>query len=166
MAWTPTAQSAWGELDIQIGVPGALNVMSTALSSIGNVKEDSFSLETEDGTKLQWFATGHNLIDELRTQPTLTLKMNIKNLNLANLSKFWSVTESVDTIEVDAMMTSNKYSVSIAPKVVGAEKLDIPYCAVSMKPTYSEDAGFGQDVEFTILRPKAGDPLFVISQVV
>lgn len=165
MAWTETAASAWGELDIQIGVPGALNVMSTALSSIGNVKEDSFSLETEDGTKLQWFASGHNLVDELRLQPTLTLKMSIKNLNLSNLSKFWAVTENVDKIEVDAMMTSDKFSVSIAPLVSGAEKLEIPYCAVSMKPTYSEDAGYGQDVEFTILRPKLGDPLFTISRV-
>jgi hypothetical protein len=167
MPWTETSQSAWGELEIKIGVPGALNVMSTSLALIGNVKEDSFSIETEEGKKLQWFATGHNLVDELRLQGTLTLKLSVKNLNLAGLSKFWDVTEGVGgNIEVDNMSTSNKYSVKIASKVVGSETLLIPYCSVSMKPTYSEDSGFGQDIEFTILRPSVGAPLFEIGQVV
>lgn len=166
-AWSNTSASAWGQLDIQIGTPGALNAMSAVLASIGNVKEDSFSLETEDGKKLQWFATGHSLIDELVLQPTLTLKLQIKNLNLANLLKFWDVEEdaTLGKIKVKAMTTSLKYSVKITPKVIGAETLEIPYCAVNMKPSYTEDSGWGQEVTFTILSPGANLPLFQIGQV-
>lgn len=165
MAWTNTQASSWGELEISIGIPGALNIMSVALTTIGQVKEDSFSLETEDGKKLQWFATGHNLIDELRLQATLMIKLSIKNLNLSELSRFWDVTESTDDIDVNTMTTSIKYSVKIASKVVGSEVLEIPYCSVYMKSTYSEDAGFGQDVEFTVLRGAVDAPLFQIKQL-
>lgn len=165
MGWTPTTASAWGELDFQIGVPAANNAMSVALASIGTVKEESLSVETEDGKKLQFFATGHNLIDELRLQATLTIKLSIKNLNLSELSKFWDVTENVDDIEVNEMTTSNKYSVMMASKVSGSEALHIPYCSVYMKATYAEDMGWVQDIEFTILRPAVGEPLFTIKAV-
>jgi len=166
--WTETSATAWGELEVKIGTPGVSNTMSTSLASIGVVKEDSFSLETEDGKKLQWFTTGHGLVDELKTQPTLMLKLHLKNLNLSALENFWDVTENITegTIEVNAMMTTAKHSVYIGSKVVGSEALEIPYCSVSMKPVYSEDSGWGQEIEFTILSPSAGAPLFVITQVV
>lgn len=166
MAWTDTSATAWGGLDIKIGTPAALNAMSTTLATIGNVKEDSFSLETEDGKKLEWYATGHNLIDQLRLQPTITLKCSVKNLNFANLSKFWNVTDGADGIKVVNMTTSTKFSVSIASKVAGSEALEIPYCSVYMKASYSEDSGFGQDVEFTILRGAPDAALFTIKKVV
>ena len=166
MAWTETSASAWGGLDIKIGTPAALNAMSTTLASIGNVKEDSFSIETEDGKKLQWFASGHNLIDELRLQAVLTIKCSIKNLNLSNLSKFWTVTDDEAGIKVMNMNTSSKFSVRISTGVVGSEALDIPYCSVYMKASYSEDSGFGQDVEFTILKGAPTAALFTIKKVV
>lgn len=167
MAWTETSASAWGNLTIKIGTPGANNAMSTSLSAIGTVKEDSFSVETEDGKKLQWFSTGHNLVDELQTQPTLILKMQVKNLNKSALTKFWDVEEDGTTgkLKVNAMMTTDKFSVSIQSEVVGSETLEIPYCSVSMKPVYSEDSGWEQEVQFTVLSPGSGQPLFQIGQV-
>lgn len=166
MAWTETSATAWGSIDIKIGTPGLANIMSADLASLGNIKENSFSVETEDGTKLQWFATGHNLIDELRLQSTITIKCSIKNLNLSTLSKFWSVTDDTSGIKVMSMTTSAKFSVQIGSPVVGSEVLEIPYASVYMKATYAEDSGYGQDVEFTVIRGSKTAPLFTIKKVV
>lgn len=168
MAWNETSASAWGEIDLQIGVPASGNEMSESLATIGVVKENSISVDTDEGTKLQWFATGHKLVDELRLEPTMSIKVEVKNLNLANLQKFWDVEEDATSgkIKVSGMTTSAKLSVKMAPKVIGGETLEAPYCSVSMKPTYSEDSGWGQEVTFTILSPGTDKPLFQIGQVV
>lgn len=60
--------TAWGEIIMSIGTPGAGEIMSTTLTSLGNIKEESVSLETEDGNVYQLFGTGHVLLDQLKNR--------------------------------------------------------------------------------------------------
>ncbi len=165
MAWKETENKAWGEIDFKIGTPKAGNLMSTALSTIGNVKEDSISIETEDGGKLEWKATGGRVIDTLQKEGKITIKCTVNNLKKATLEKFWNVTENSEgKLEVHGMTSSNKLSVAFASKVAGTETFEAPYCSVSMKPKFSEKDGWEQEVEFTLLRGSETAPLFVIGQ--
>ncbi len=165
MAWKETSATAWGEIDVKIGTPKTGNGMSASMVSIGNVKEESISIETEDGTKLEWKATGGKVIDTLTQGGKISVKCKVKNLNKSNLEKFWDVTEdSSGKLQVMGMTTSNKYSVSLEPKATGAEVFEAPYCAVSMKPTFSEKDGWEQEVTFTLLSGGEGKPLFTIGQ--
>ncbi len=165
MAWKDTKATAWGTIEIKIGTPKAGNAMSTSLVSIGTIKEDSISLETEEGTKYEWKGTGGVIIDTLVGEGTVKVKCKIKNLNKSNLEKFCNVTENSDgKIEVKGLTTSNKYSISMESKVSGSETFEAPYCSVAMKPTFSEKDGWEQEVEFTLLSGGEGKPLFIIGQ--
>ena len=49
MAYTDNNATAWGEVEVKFGTPGAGNTMATTLKSLGIIKEDSLSWEKEDG---------------------------------------------------------------------------------------------------------------------
>ncbi len=166
MAWTKTSATAWGEVVMKIGTPTENNAMSENLASIGYVKEDSISLETEDGEKLEWKAVGGKVVDTLTKEGKISIKCQIKNLNKENLEKFWNIEEDEASgkLKVLGMTNSNKYSVLLEPKVEKAETFEAPYCSVSMKPTFTEKEGWGQEVTFTLLSGGEGNPLFLIGQ--
>lgn len=168
MAWKETSATAWGsKVQIKLGTPATGNAMSTSLAGIGVIKEDSIAVETADGTNLEWKGVGGKLIDQLKGEPTITIKCIVKNLNKSNLSKFWNVQEDATSgkLKVLGMTNSTKYSVLLGSDVVDSETFEAPYCSVGMKPVYSEKEGWGQEVEFTLLSPGEGKPLFEIGQV-
>ena len=156
MAYTDNNATAWGELEFKFGAPGAGGAMGTVLKTLGIVKEDSFSFETEDGKELEWKAIGGKIIDRMKGEPTLKVKCTVKNLNKALLSEIWDIEELGDKLIIKSFVSTKKFSFSIVPKVSGAEKIDMFYCTVSGKLNYTGDSGYNVDVEITILNGGKG----------
>ncbi len=152
MAYNETNETAWGS-SVGFNIDG---------TPIGIVKQDSISVETADGTKLEWKAVGGKVIDQLQGEPTVTVKCVVKNLNKSNLEKFWKIEEEGDKIKVLGMTNAAKYAISIGSDVVGAEIFTAPKCAVAMRPKFAENEGWTQEVEFTLLEKNG--VLFEISQ--
>ena len=46
-----------------------------------------------------------------------------------------------------SFVSKKKFSVSIIPKVSGAEKVDIFYCSMTGTLTYDEESGYNIDIE-------------------
>ena len=165
MAFVDNNATAWGEIEFKFGAPGAGGAMGTVLKTLGIVKEDSFSFETEDGKELKWTAIGGKIIDQMKSEPTLKAKCTVKNLNKALLSEIWDVEESGDKLIIKSFVSTKKFSFSIVPKVSGAEKVDIPYCSVAATLAFSESEGYNLELEITILSPGVGKPFFTIEKV-
>lgn len=164
MAWTETRDTAWGGAEIKIGNAGSSGAMGSSLADIGFIKEGSISLEVQDGTTKEWKATGGSIIDVLKTEPTLRVKCHVKNLNKSIIEKVWTVKDSNNDVEVLSLINSTKQSVQLGNQVSGSELLKFPLCSVEASPVYSEDAGYGLDITFTVLSPGKGKPLFIISK--
>ena len=156
MAFIDNNATAWGELEFKFGAPGAAGAMGTVLKTLGIVKEDSFSFETEDGKELKWTAIGGKIVDQMKSEPTLKVKCTVKNLNKALLSEIWDIEEVGDKLIIKSFVSTKKFSFSIVPKVSGAEKIDMFYCTVSGKLNYTGDSGYNIDVEITILNGGKG----------
>lgn len=165
MAYVDNNATAWGEVEVKFGTPGAGNTMATTLKTLGIIKEDSLSWEKEDGKVYKWTAIGGKIIDQMKGEPTLKIKCTAKNLNKALLAEVWDVTETGDKLAVNSFVSSKKQSVSLVPKVSGAEKVDIPYCSVAANLAFSESEGYNLELEITILSPGPGKPFFTIEKV-
>ncbi len=163
MAYTDSNDTAWGKVVFKYGAPGAGGSMGTVLKTLGVVKEDSYSLETEDGKEYKFTAIGGEVIDQLKGEPTLKAKLTVKNLNKALISEIWDVEESGDNLIVKSLVSTKKFSVSITPVTSGSEKIDIFYCSISGKPTYTGEDGYCVELEITMLRSAKG--LFSIGRV-
>ena len=101
----------------------------------------------------------------MKGEPTFKIKCTAKNLNKALLAELWDVTETGDKLAVNSFVSSKKQSVSLVPKVSGAEKVDIPYCSVAATLAFSESEGYNLELEITILSPGPGKPFFTIEKV-
>lgn len=153
-------ETAWGKIEMEIGTPAANGGMSESLESIGLLKEDTLSIEAADGTVLELYTSGHELRDELKGEPTITVKATIIEMPEAVRAKIWEI-ESVDTAgnpkyRVKSLVSNRKWSTRFASQVVGSETFEAPYCSMSMKPVFSEKEGWSAEVEFKLLRGQAG----------
>lgn len=164
MPYTDNNNTAWGEIALKIGDANPTGAMQTTLESIGIVKEDSISIDTQDGKKMEWKAVGGAVIDSLQGEPTLTIKAHVKNLNKTALSKFWTVKEATDNLEVSGFTNTKKFAISLEPSVVGAEVTNYPLTTINAKPVFKEDAGWGLDIEIKILKPAGDKPIMIISR--
>lgn len=145
------AATAWGEILLSYGTPGTNDEMATSLSSLGYIKEDSLSIDTEEGEMLQLFGTGHVLVDEQGSEPIVRIKATLIGVN----NTFWDMASSPDTA-VESFVDSANYSIKMASKVVGSETLEAPKCKVAAKPLFSEKEGWTVELTITVLKGKAG----------
>lgn len=164
MAWTETNATAWGELTISLGDSTGNETMQSALTSIGNVKQDSVSIEMEDGDTKEWKAVGGRVVDKAEGEPTVIVKAHVKNLNMSALSKFWKVTEASGALSVTSFRSDKKFAVKIEPSVIGGEIVEIPMASVKANIAYDENGGYGLDVSFTVLSPGAGKKIIYVKQ--
>lgn len=153
-------KTAWGKIHMKIEKATVNQTFPAALESIGILKEDSIGLTTEDGTTYELWGSGHELIDELKGEPTLKVTATILQVPEETRQKFWE-TETVGTgddkkLRVKSMVNSEKWAVQFASLVVGSETFEAPYCSVSFKPLFEEKEGWTGEVEFTLLKGKAG----------
>ncbi len=135
--------------------------MATIFKSMGNILEESLSIEKEDGTVLQLFEEGHILIDELHQEPTLKINATIIGIPEDIRQAFWNVetsgTGDARKVSVKSLLNSNKYSVKFAAEgVPGSETFEAPYCSVNMGPAYTSAQGWTATVVITILKGKSG----------
>lgn len=144
--------TAWGEIVLSTGTPGASDAMSTSLTPLGYIKEDSLAIETEDGEVMQLFGTGHVLIDEQGGEPSVRIKATLIGAN----KTFWDMAESPNTGRVESFVTSAFYSVRFASKVVGSDTFEAPKCKIAAKPLFSEKEGWTVELTITVLKGTAG----------
>lgn len=159
------AITAWGEVIISFGTPAAGDAMSATLTDIGKIKEDTVSIEKADGTVLELFSTGHNLVDKLKGEPTLTLKATLIGITAAAVALFWETTTVTTRTAVASLVNSTKKSVKLASKVVGSDTFEAPYCEVSMGPLFSEKEGWTAEVSITVIKGATGK-IFYMDKVV
>lgn len=160
-------KTAWGEATLSVGTPGTGGAMGAALTKIGEIEENSLSVETADGKKYELKGSGGKLLDSMTGEPTLTVKATV--VGLAAASPFWT-TETKGTGAalkkvVKSLVCSTKKSVKIATKVVGSDYIEFPNCSANAKVTFSEEKGWLAEMEFTLLQNSAGE-FFQIGQVV
>ena len=163
MAYTDNNATAWGEIEFKFGAPGAGGAMGTVLKTLGIVKEGSFSIEKEDGKEYKWVAIGGKTIDQMKGEPTYKAKLTVKNIKKDLLSEIWDIEEVGDKIIIKSFVSTKKFSVSIIPKMSGAEKVDIFYCTMTGTLVYNEESGYDIEIEITMLN--GGKGYFSIEKV-
>lgn len=151
MAYTNSNITTWGEVEFKFGAPGAGGAMGTVLKTLGIVKEGSYNIDKEDGKEYKWVAIGGKVIDQMKGEPTYKFKCTVKNFNKALLSEIWDIEEVGDKLVMKSFVSKKKFSVSIIPKLSGADKVDIFYCSMTGTLTYDEESGYNIDIEITSL---------------
>lgn len=162
-------KTAWGEIDMELGKTASGDLMSTEMESIGILKEESLSLSTEDGKKYELYGSGHELVDELQGEPSLTVTGTVVQVPEKTREKLWEIKKEgagdEQKLIVKSMVTRDKYSVRFASRVVGSETFEAPLCSVNMKPVFSETEGWCAEVSFRIIRSKLTNILFLFGVV-
>lgn len=167
MSYQDTNNTAWGKVEVLVGAVNAADpsVMPTAgMSIIGFVKEGSMSIEQEEGDKKTWKAVGGDVIDTIASAPTLRIKFHVKNLNKSVMEKVFDVKENVNTLEVNSLVSTKEFALTISPTVIGAEIFKAPRVKLSGSISLSEDSGYGVEMTATILKAKADKPLFYLEK--
>ena len=155
------AATAWGEVVMKIADTEALETFPTTLVDLGDIMEDTLSINKEDGTKLQLFKEGHILLDELQTEPTLNITLTLVGISDVNKAKFWETTTSGsgDTAKfaVKALTNTKKFAIQFAAvKVKGSDTFEAPKCTVQLSPIYSSKEGWKAEVSITIIKATTG----------
>ena len=122
------------------------------------------SIEQEEGDKKTWKAVGGDVIDTIASAPTLRIKFHVKNLNKSVMEKVFDVKENVNTLEVNSLVSTKEFALTIIPEVIGAEIFKAPRVKLSGTISLSEDAGYGVEMTATILKAKADKPLFYLEK--
>lgn len=166
MAYASTNSTAWGEADVLVGdVNATAGAMpSQGMESLGFIKEGSLSFDVQEGTTKEWKAVGGQVVDTVKTAPSIRVKFQIKNLNKKVMEKVFGVTESGDKLAVNSLLSTKEQALSITTSVSGAEVIDVPRARLDGVINYSEDSGYGIDVTATFLSPGKGKPLFFVSK--
>ncbi len=164
MPYKDTTATAWGEEKIYIADAKEDGAMPNAseFKLLGNIKEDSISIDTQEGKKYEWKATGGRVVDSYQGEPTHSVKCVVKNLNKSVLEKVWKVKEVGNALHIESFSMNKKYAIKMDSEVEGAEVVKFAKCAVSAKQIYSGDNGFELEVTFSILDPGEGKPKQVI----
>ena len=160
---------AWGEVEMSYAPINEQETMPDTLTSIGEIKEDSLGLETEDGTVLQVFKEGHILVDELQLEPTLKVNLTLTNIPESIRTVFWDAekTGTGDNTEfgVKSLINSEKFAIEFAAiKVPGSDTFRAPKCSISMSPLYSSKEGWTANIKITLIRGLSGK-LFTFGKV-
>lgn len=165
MAYQNPTATAWDKVEITIAPVSTpdKSKMPAALTSVGYVKDGSFSLETQEGTTKEWREEGGGLIDFTKGEPTNKVKFHVKNMTKEMVQRVFGATETGDKLELKSLVSSGEYALAITPVTIGAEILEIPRVRLEGAIVFANDAGYGIDVTATILSPGQGKPLCYVS---
>jgi len=143
--------TAWGEIVMNVAETGAGDAMGTSLVSLGFIQEDTLEITTEEGERIQLFATGHVLVDQLQLEDTLTVNCSL--IGIAKATQFWDLD---GTSKVQSLVNSTDWSVEFTSKVVGSDTFEAPKCRIKATPQFSEKEGWTVDLTITALMGEAG----------
>ena len=165
MAYQNPTATAWDEVEITIAPVNTpdKSKMPAALTSVGFVKDGSFSLESQEGTTKQWLRSGGVLVDFAKDEPTNRVKFHVKNMTKEMVQRVFGASEVGDKLELKSLVSQGEYAIAITPVTLGAEILEIPRVRLEGALVYANDAGYGIDVTATILSPGQGKPLAYVS---
>ena len=144
--------TAWGETLLYYATPLTGGILGTTWVQVGTIKEDTLSLETADGTKLELWGSGHVLVDSLLNEGTMNIKATVIGISSAIKSLFWDMNGA----KVESLVNSSHYSFKIATKVTGSDTFLAPWCSVNMKPLFSEKEGWTAELNIAVLKGDAG----------
>ena len=80
------------------------------------------------------------------------------------MEKVFDVKENVNTLEVNSLVSTKEFALTISPEVIGAEIFKAPRVKLSGSISLSEDTGYGVEMTATILKAKADKPLFYLEK--
>ena len=144
--------TAWGKITLNVAAAGDGDTMPSSLAPLGIVEEDSFSLETEEGEKIQLFGSGHVLVDEKQLENIETLSCRVIVPTLAQITQFWDVTKgSNDKYTVHSTVSGAKYAIQFIPELDGAIQLEAPKTSPTCKLTFEEKKGWILEMSFTLI---------------
>lgn len=154
MADTGKTIMSWSQCKIEIGATGANDAMATSLEDIGLVLEDSTSLETDLGTPLEIYSSGHKLVAQEYPQETLTLVTTViePDALLTKLGIASAVSGAEGEEEIKTHVVNDFFSVKVTPKHAGARGIKAPKCKISYEPIYGETTGNQGILRFAIAK--------------
>ncbi len=163
---TTSKPTAWGSIHAFIGTTGTNDAMAATLYDLGSIKDDDFSIETEEGEVYELKDINGKLLDTLTQEPRLTINCSLIKMSETTMGKFWTVTEDGEgdarKLKVTSMVQNGYMSFQFKNiNAVGSETFEAAKCKVSMEPKYEKDKGFSGDLKIEILWPdRAGAELF------
>lgn len=150
---------SWSKCSIKIGKTGVADAIATTLTSVGNIKDKSTTLESSDGEKLQAKLTGGKLYAMEEREGDIVLKTRIVEDDFAFLATLIGATHDTTgkTLKVTSQVIADNYSVELTPKNVGATGIKIRKAHVAYNPGFSEEEGHYADLAFTVLECADGE---------
>lgn len=159
---TTMSKTAWGDVNLYIGLTGASDALTEVWSNLGYISEDGVTIETEDGEENELKDVNGLLLDSMQEEGTLSISFTLINPTEETRGKFWSLEEEGTDgdsrkVWVKSLINSSYYSIALAnPKAEGSESFIAPKCKVTMKPIYDATKGFMAEVSCKILAPSTG----------
>lgn len=150
--------TAWGEAALELGDPGTGNTMAETFENIGKVLEETLGVELEDGTVLSLYASGHKLVDMLQQEGVVAIVGTLVGIPESARTRFWKTSKEGNIQWVQSMVTTGKYSVRLGtPRVVGSDRLLVPYSSVNLGFGYAENQGWTAPFRFTVIAGATGN---------
>lgn len=143
---------AWSQCKVEIGKTGTNDALASAFTSVGYVEENSASLETDLGTPLEAWASGHKLIAQEYPQETLTFTCVVIEPDSELLSMLGIADGEGEGDTIKTHVVQDFFSLKVTPKHVGAKGIEAPKCKITYAPTYGEDAGNKATLTFAITK--------------
>lgn len=149
------AITAWGKPTIASGATGDKGALSTALTDVGKIKEDSTSLELVKGTVNELFGEGHELVDKMELEGTWSLKFTIIKTTLEKIAEIFGLdAPTADKLPMKTTIVSEPRSYVVTPLLVGAIGAELPNCYTSLTPKFVAKEGWSVEVEVTTMVPE------------
>lgn len=142
---------AWSECKVEIGATRANDVMATALTDIGTIKDKSSRLEPSNGDALEAKATGNKTVAKEQQEGGFTLTTRVIEPDDSLLTLLGLGTAGSDEFKVKTHVVDGDFSVVVTPKNVGAKGIKAPKTNITYKPGWSEEEGNYADLDFEIL---------------
>ena len=156
MAATTKIIMAWSECDISIAKSLEDGTFpTTALTSVGTIKDKSSTLQPSDGDKLEMKKSGGKVVASEQLEGGYMLKTRVIEPTDDFLTTLGLGSVSGDEFRVQTHIVADNYAVKVTPKKVGAVGIKAPVTSISYKPGWSEEDGNYVDLEFDILHGEA-----------
>lgn len=139
---------AWAQYKLEIGKTGTNDAMAEQLTTVPRLKEKTAQLNSDLGTPLEAYESGHKLIDREYPDETLTLEVTVIEpddtlLNLLGIGAGGKVTSHV----VDGF-----FSIVLTPKHKDALGIKAPKCKITYSPQLGEETGNEAVLSFEITK--------------
>lgn len=133
-----TVVMAWAQCKIELGKMGESDAMSTSLSEVGRVKDKTTALESDLGTPLESYASGHKLIAREYPEEQLTVNTTVVEPS-DELLTLLGITDGGG--KVKSHYIPGYFSLVVTPKHKGAKGIKAPKCQITYTPAFGEETG-------------------------